>query len=42
VSPFVETLKRTYKNGKIDLAKVDELKLFEKITLEEYEYIVSQ
>lgn len=41
MSPFIETLKRLYWAGKIDIAKIDALKNDGKITQEEYDYIVS-
>ena len=39
---FVESLKRLYKNNKIDIIKIDELFQSKKITEEEKDYILGK
>ena len=41
MSKFVESLKRNYTKGFITLAYLDDLLSREKITQEEYDYIIS-
>lgn len=42
MSLFVETLKRLYKAGKITSEKIELLRVEDKITEEEYNYIFTQ
>ena len=41
MTQFVESLCRLYKANKVDIVKLDELLSNNKITKEEYEYIIS-
>lgn len=42
MSPFVEALKRAYKNGVLTIEKIDNLLREGKISQEEYQYILQQ
>jgi hypothetical protein len=41
MSQFVESLCRLYKAGNVDIKKLGELLAFNKITKQEYEYIIA-
>ena len=41
MNQFVESLYRLYKGNKIDIKKLGELLAFNKITQQEYDYVIS-